>query len=518
MSLFNARSAPDENVFDNPVVTRRATPKNGNHGHAVAKVNEYAVARALLERAAPPAHEIVTDEVHTLQTRINKRDKENDALQKRVAELEKELKESRAREANVEIVGLPKATYDPSEGVDRCIECAWEVLEGFCENCQKEHEVNEDGDEEPKDSLLTDVTYDPDREQAPRCTTPLLTIPRVIRPLPGYSYDQCNALLQRGATRLMIETFKLEFSHEKGIFAWADSMLYKEFAGPKMLNGDFWKIQLGRRFDLDEDDLDGSSFIEGILEDVVMFPGKKLGDGAQWETVEESPGIWVTQMAKTASDNEEDSEESEDEEGGEEQGSGEEGDGQKDDEKQGDGADGENDEDMDEDEDELKDEPVSVDDGPVRTCPGYDTSDDHISEIEEAVMEVDGESSDNVDMVDDFSAAIQSNVPDDLYDPDDTDEETEDAPQWQLAVDVNEDQVQVNSETHADDTELNMLQYEDPDSADSDFDDDETLSGDEEVLQFVSSLSSPESVSILNFHLLGNLVELGGCKASDCYP
>ncbi|KAH0589665.1 hypothetical protein H2248_005392 [Termitomyces sp. 'cryptogamus'] len=272
----------------------------------------------------------------------------------------------------------------------------------------------------------------------------------------------------------MIETFNLEFNQDKGIFAWADSALYKEFAGPKMLKGHFWEIQLGRRFDLDEDDLDGSVFVEGILEDVIMFPGKG-GDGAQWETAEESPGIWVTQMVKTAR-NEEGSEESEEEGDGEADGM------EGDREQLEQGIEG-IDEDMDE-EDELKDTPVFIDDGPVLICPGYDSSDDDALDIEEMEVDVCGaESSDDVYMVDGSSAAIEANVPDDLYDADVTYEVTEVAPQF--AVDVNENQVQVNlNEADIDDDlELTTFHYEDSDSADSDFDDDETLSGDEEVLQ-----------------------------------
>ncbi|KAG6821703.1 hypothetical protein H0H93_007459, partial [Arthromyces matolae] len=37
-------------------------------------------------------------------------------------------------------------------------------------------------------------------------------------------------------------------------------------------------------------------FIEGIVEEAVLFPSG--GPAAHWETVEESPGIWVTRIAK----------------------------------------------------------------------------------------------------------------------------------------------------------------------------------------------------------------------------
>ncbi|KAF8216150.1 hypothetical protein K438DRAFT_1800139 [Mycena galopus ATCC 62051] len=100
-------------------------------------------------------------------------------------------------------------------------------------------------------------------------------------------------LRRRGATRLMCETFNLEFNAATGIFAWADGDIYREFAGPLMQVGDFWKIMLGRRIQLDEDDPDGSLFIEAVLEDALLFP---LFEGQKWETVEDgaSPGIWIT--------------------------------------------------------------------------------------------------------------------------------------------------------------------------------------------------------------------------------
>ena len=68
----------------------------------------------------------------------------------------------------------------------------------------------------------------------------------------------------------MCETFHLSFSEEDGIIAWADDKIYEQFSGPAMLKGDFWKIHLGRRIDLDEDDLDGLMFIEGLLGCVIL--------------------------------------------------------------------------------------------------------------------------------------------------------------------------------------------------------------------------------------------------------
>lgn len=121
---------------------------------------------------------------------------------------------------------------------------------------------------------------------------------------PSLGYHNCaeefRALLQRGATRLMCKTFHLSFSEQDGIIAWADSDIYEQFSGPAMLKGDFWKIALGRHIELDEDDLDGSMFIEGLLEDILLYPPEwstmKEYRNEGWETIEESPGIWITRL------------------------------------------------------------------------------------------------------------------------------------------------------------------------------------------------------------------------------
>lgn len=106
-----------------------------------------------------------------------------------------------------------------------------------------------------------------------------------------------DALRSRGATRLMCQTFHLQFHDGTGIVAWADSSLYETFAGPAMQKGDYWKIAIGRRIKLNEMDFDGSEFIEDLLEDAVFFPMRSSYNTRiheRWETVEESPGIWFT--------------------------------------------------------------------------------------------------------------------------------------------------------------------------------------------------------------------------------
>ena len=106
-----------------------------------------------------------------------------------------------------------------------------------------------------------------------------------------------NACCSRGATPLMCETFHLEFSPETGIVAWADGDIYDTFSGPEMKPGDFWKIQLGRCIRLDEGDFDGSQFLEDLLEEVLLYPMRSTFSSRtneRWETVEDTPGIWVT--------------------------------------------------------------------------------------------------------------------------------------------------------------------------------------------------------------------------------
>ncbi|KAG6843902.1 hypothetical protein H0H87_011910 [Tephrocybe sp. NHM501043] len=390
---------------------------------------------------------------------IQNRKKKTADLQAQVADLQTTVAQDRfVHHTEAERVAdhgdeLPMATYDKPDGVYRCIDCVWEVIE------------DKDYPYEPKDSLHTELAYDSDREQAPRGYTPLPDIGCPSLPLLGYSLEQYTSLVQRGATRLMIETFNLQFTNEAGIFAWADSTLYAEFAGPKMREGDFWKIQLGRRFDLDDNDLDGAGFIEGILEDAILFPGK---GGLQWETVEESPGIWVTRTVETGDVDEREKNNGEDEWPWDE------------DELEG--------KTLHEVEDEHLTQPF-IDDGPVLTRPGYDTSDDHSSDDEEMIVdEEDGQIDEN--MSEDTGAAFQAHLPDAAWDTDNlnlkkakpgelTSESHDDA------GDNNNHDEQIGVKSEAEDAGSMVTLDSDSDIADSDFDDDEIMSGDEEVMRSV---------------------------------
>ncbi|KAJ7038155.1 hypothetical protein C8F04DRAFT_370444 [Mycena alexandri] len=186
-------------------------------------------------------------------------------------------------------VSDPEAVWDELDGVYRCSVCMWEIEERMCPSgCGFEFDIDplDDADFTSNEEFF-------DRVSAPRGDTPLRDLERYLLPshMSPRDSDEYEQLRRRGATRLMCETFHLQFDPDTGIIAWADGDIYDEFSGPLMREGDFWKIMLGRRIQLDDDDPDGSGLIETLLEDALLFP---LPNDCRWETVEESPGIWVT--------------------------------------------------------------------------------------------------------------------------------------------------------------------------------------------------------------------------------
>lgn len=138
----------------------------------------------------------------------------------------------------------------------------------------------------------------PDRILHPRGTTPTLRRVAVSMPSEWLGRDiwEYNALRFRGATHDMINLFQMEFTHESGIVAWADDELYDRFSGSAVLKGDQWKIMLGRCIALEPDDVDGSRFLEDLLEDAVVRPINRL-----WETYRiTNTRIWVTQPIRNS--------------------------------------------------------------------------------------------------------------------------------------------------------------------------------------------------------------------------
>ena len=241
----------------------------------------------------------------------------------------------------------------------------------------------------------------------------------------------------------MIETFNLRFCHDTGIFADADATLCDEFAGPRMKPGHTWKISLGRRFNLDLTDRDGSVFIEGLLEDALLFPSRPENG---WETVETHDGYWVTRSTAQPISHLDDNEDEEDEE-----------------------SQSSDDQDDVETQSEVYD---PNDDGPVLLSPPYE-DDMEMSEDGDVEMFEDGE-------------AMVANVWDAPYDAEDENEaeaaEEEDDRNPQLSGEQGalEAIASGSSITQGSD----VADQSDSDMAGSDFDSDEVLSGDEDILEY----------------------------------
>lgn len=76
--------------------------------------------------------------------------------------------------------------------------------------------------------------------------------------------------------------------------AWADDQLFAEYSNDLICDGEKWKIYLGRRIYLHQNDPDGSIFIEELLEEIMKAPQPD-----QWETVKEGD-TWVTRPVAAA--------------------------------------------------------------------------------------------------------------------------------------------------------------------------------------------------------------------------
>ncbi|KDQ11796.1 hypothetical protein BOTBODRAFT_57206 [Botryobasidium botryosum FD-172 SS1] len=200
----------------------------------------------------------------------------------------------------------PQITWDMEDRVFRCGGCQWEVVDGECQQCGKVYELDlasAENNENPsiKENVHGSVCIDeeglhPDRRVAPRGTTPLLEIPpNFAGEIPHiYAHTRIaeyEALLARGATREMCITFRLSFDYATGITArlCKGDRLWTEFSGPAMAAHDAWVVCLGRRIVLEPNDLDGSKFLEELLEEAVLFPVC-----SKWETEQQKEWIWTT--------------------------------------------------------------------------------------------------------------------------------------------------------------------------------------------------------------------------------
>jgi hypothetical protein len=243
----------------------------------------------------------------------------------------------------------------------------------------------------------------------------------------------------------MCETFHLEFNEESGIVAWADGDLYTQFAGPAMQQADFWKIHLGRRIKLDDDDLDGSQFLEDLLEDAILFPLRTSGSNRfheRWEIVEESPGIWVTRPMGELEVEDIDNSDDPDENGS--------------------------------DEDDYFDEVDQMDESAEAALENPTLADQSNSAIRANQYETSGDEtdSDGEAEMDDPDWAFHSREPDTGFSSDEAE-----------SVKMEDDDDDARRGIKMEETDARTSLRDPNDSADSDFDSDEVLSGDEFLLE-----------------------------------
>ena len=95
----------------------------------------------------------------------------------------------------------------------------------------------------------------------------------------------------------MCVTYQLSFTNEIGIVAVLTEDLKEDFGGLEMSAEDKWELCLGRAVQLDADDNDGTVFITGLLEDVLLFSGSHFTKRSKaWETVRDParPDVWLT--------------------------------------------------------------------------------------------------------------------------------------------------------------------------------------------------------------------------------
>lgn len=249
----------------------------------------------------------------------------------------------------------------PDEMVYRCVECAGEVCDGMCQFCSRRysyevrlttytdainrklrqwHQTKPSVPQTPPEnsdnalyhsSVLTENTYmQADRLAKQRGAT-LIRIEEATHALASRrngkwphgdrSMDECcfclsdgdyYALIGRGATDAMIETFQMEFSEKEAItsyyvllltiiikarassscslfarttselqhrniiffylsitVAWADETLFRKFTTNVMGLGDQWKIYLSRRILLSHNDADGSISVEELTDEIM---------------------------------------------------------------------------------------------------------------------------------------------------------------------------------------------------------------------------------------------------------
>ncbi|KAL0577582.1 hypothetical protein V5O48_004414 [Marasmius crinis-equi] len=205
----------------------------------------------------------------------------------------------------------PIPLWDAQEDVYRCPFCGWEIVERECQGCGEEYtnyvcEETPDGYEVDESDETFHLHNEDHLLPTQRSTTPLLEVDpaRLHRDTVAYGYeerlDEYKALLQRGGTRLMCETFSLEYSDDLGIFIeMADNEeLFDVWAGADIIGSECgsWRVFLGREIHLSADDLDGSAYIEDFLEEALVYGTQEPSEEGEvfWVTTQVYPGHWET--------------------------------------------------------------------------------------------------------------------------------------------------------------------------------------------------------------------------------
>lgn len=179
---------------------------------------------------------------------------------------------------------LQEPIYDKADGVYRCAkpDCGWEVAFGHCQGCQIKYTMEDDSDEwkweavDPRNPLTVFTKgLIVERGDSP----PPADIPANLRPL-AYIQDphMFNELIARGATLAFCETWEATFDDKRGIIVRANAHLRWTYE-TIIEEGGSWTIWIGRRIELCSDDLDGSLFMEEILD--LIF-------------TEDHEGLWIT--------------------------------------------------------------------------------------------------------------------------------------------------------------------------------------------------------------------------------
>jgi len=105
--------------------------------------------------------------------------------------------------------------------------------------------------------------------------------------------QEFDELISRGATPAFCEIWRARFNEDSGIVV-QPSDDFKGAYGALIEDLDFpWSIWIGRHIKLDDDDLDGSLFMESLL-DIIFYED----DDGLWITYKDHKDSWVTRPSE----------------------------------------------------------------------------------------------------------------------------------------------------------------------------------------------------------------------------